>query len=430
MNTLVTQVVNKLRSEKKIPGIIDPGRIPVPAVNKVELYLTLNCNDYCPHCITNSGPGNTLTLQPDAVEKIIKNIKKFSILNHLGSLLGPGRYSCIPDKNLKQLETLAKPPGRLDRRIKEAYSAALQGREDISFWTTEKGEEIKLPFGRPSLRLSGGEFFQWPHRLNGEIVETEDRLEYQKKLLDKIREDLPYYDIWILTNGKFAGNLSITDKTIEKWTNSGKDAQRDGKTRICISLDMFHTPPPNSTVEDMLYRIWTSCKRKGACSPFLYGVPNNRISLLGRAFKNFGTGMQREKMINRSGSLINPVKDLVIDPVDLISSDGCNEVKGFLVQQGHKSIIANNIVVSPEGNLVFCCACLGNYGDFVSEPEKCLKNLVVNPVSLMLRKADTATELLNTAVKLDPSIKIFGKGIHPAVTGSTCYQMISGERID
>jgi hypothetical protein len=194
---------------------------------------------------------------------------------------------------------------------------------------------------------------------------------------------------------------------------------------------MFHTPPKNSTIEEMLHRTWTSCKKNGAYSPFLYGVPNDRISLLGRAFKNFKVGIIEKNLnINRSGSQVNPVKDLVVDPVDLISSDGCNEVKGFSVQHGSKGILVNNIVVSPDGHMVFCCACLGTYGNFVSKPEECLKNMVMDPVSLMLRKGDTSIDLLNTAVKLDPTIKIFGKGVHPAVTGSTCYQMISGERIE
>jgi len=48
---------------------------------------------------------------------------------------------------------------------------------------------------------------------------------------------------------------------------------------------------------------------------------------------------------------------------------------------------------------------------------------------LMLRRAETAIPLLNTAVELDPTIKVLGAGEHPAVTGSTCYQLMTGKRL-
>lgn len=427
VNTLVTEVVEQLKKKNKMPSWPEET-IPIPAINNVELNLTFHCNDHCPHCITESGPEKEESLDPDDANRIINNIKEFSIINRLYVLFGSGEFECNEIQICKKLSSSQLPPKELTISLKEEYSTCLQGKYRTSAW--HKGrDKILLNFGRPSIRLSGGEFYMWPYAVSGESVGEKDRLEYQSRFLLHLRESLPEYDIWILTNGRFAHDQEHTDKVIENWAKSQQLYKTKGKIRICISADIFHQPPRGSTIEEMLERIWLSCKKFNLSSPFIYGIPNNRIGYIGRAFQKFTCGIiKKSKIRNISKSKFNPLTDLIVDPIDLIETDGCREVKGFYFSNGSNGIIANNIVISPSGRMVFCCACLGDYGDFVTSPAICLRNMVVHPVSLMLRSAKTSIDLLNSAVELDPSIKVLGSGEHPAVTASTCYQMMSGKR--
>ncbi len=429
MNQLVTRVIDELRREKKMPASPDSLKIPVPAVNKVELYLSLNCNDRCPHCITDSGPDIAGAMNPDDAASLIRNLGEWSITRRLGLLFGPGRFRSPVPAPFRKLEKMKSPPKKLDDSLKELYSDSIQGKDRVSEWIMEDGS-VELNFGRPSVRLSGGEFFMWPGQAWGRTLTVEERLRHQGKLINDIRKELPEYDIWILTNGRFATEREKTDAVLKEWARGGDENRGGGRTRVIISVDMFHRPPPGRTVEEMLEFIWKACRDNGLPAPFLYGIPNNRIGLLGRALRNFPAGtISRGSLENLSKSRLNPVKDVYGDPIDLMTDDGCVEVKGFFFRHGNTGILANNAVISPEGRLVFCCACLGDYGDFATKPEQSLRNMVTNPVSVMLRNSATAADLLNTAARLDPTITVLGSGKYAAVTGSTCYQMMTGERL-
>ncbi len=179
----------------------------------------------------------------------------------------------------------------------------------------------------------------------------------------------------------------------------------------------------------MLDSIWGASRRHGLGAPFLYGVPNNRIGYLGRAFGRFEVGtLEPHEIENASCSPFNPVSCMSVDPIDLVCQGGCKEVRGFYFEHAGGCLLANNIVISPSGRMVYCCACLGDYGDFVNEPGRCLERVVLDPVSMMLRRTETVVPLLETAAELDPTIEVLGTGPHPAVTASTCYQMMTGER--
>jgi len=92
-------------------------------------------------------------------------------------------------------------------------------------------------------------------------------------------------------------------------------------------------------------------------------------------------------------------------------------------------MLVDNIVIMTTGQLAYCCVCVGDFGNFLYEPENALKSITTDPVAMMLRREQTAINLLNIAVELDPTIKVFGYGKNAAVTGSTCYQFLSGKRI-
>jgi hypothetical protein len=92
-------------------------------------------------------------------------------------------------------------------------------------------------------------------------------------------------------------------------------------------------------------------------------------------------------------------------------------------------MFVNNIIVMPSGRLAYCCVCVGDFGDFVNDPEECMKNCMRDPIAMMLRHKLTAASLLNTAAQMDPTIKLFKEGENAAVTGSTCYQLLSGKRV-
>lgn len=429
MNDLVAAVIEKARQRGVLPSIPEAIAVSVPAINKVEFYPTFRCNDRCAHCITKSGPERTETLRPDDAATIVKHIAHFSTLRRLKLLYGDGRFRCDPPDGCRELEAMEGPPRQLTDSLKRAYADCLQGKGHSAKWISGSSS-FDLNFGRPSIRISGGEFFMWPFEIDGHVLADDDRLDEQGKLLGKMRSLLPEYDVWILTNGRFATSRERADRVIERWARHANAPTAGGKTRICISVDVFHTPPRTSSVEQMLARIWPASRTYGLGAPFLYGIPNNRIGYLGRAFGRFPIGqLKKGRIKNVSRSAFNPPTDITVDPIDLIATDGCKEVKGFVFEHGSACLLANNVVVAPPGHLVYCCACLGDYGDFVSEPQRCLKRMVTDPMSLMLRRADTVMPMMNIAVELDPTIKVFGSGEHAAVTGSTCYQLMTGERL-
>ena len=72
----------------------------------------------------------------------------------------------------------------------------------------------------------------------------------------------------------------------------------------------------------------------------------------------------------------------------------------------------------------------GDYGDFINSPETALAQILRDPVALMLRQGKTTMDFLNLAVSMDPSIKVFGSTENDKATGSTCYQVLSGKRIN
>ena len=403
--------------------------MPLPAINDVELYPTFRCNDRCVHCITKSGPEREEALSPADAITAVRHIAEFSLLRRLEKIYGDGEFRCELPRKCRELEAMERPPKRLSESLKTAYADCLQGRGYTSKWVGGSSC-FDLNFGRPSIRISGGEFFMWPSKVNGEELSEDQRIHFQGDLLREIRALLPDYDVWILTNGLFAVSRERANKVIERWAEHANSPDAEGKTRICISVDVFHRPPPRSSVEEMLDRIWTATRKCGFGAPFLYGIPNNRIGYLGRAFGRFKVGkLAKHEIKNVSGSPFNPVASITVDPIDLVSTDGCREVQGFYFQHGSVGLIANNIVIAPSGHLVYCCACLGDYGDFVHAPQQCLERIVTDPVSVMLRRSETTIVLLNTAVELDPSITVFGTGEYAAATGSTCYQMMTGERI-
>ena len=428
MNALTARVVESLRRRRLLTSFPPGARLPVPTVNKVEFYPSFHCNDNCPHCITRSGPDREETLSPDDAVAVVRRVAEFSVLKRLREIFGGGEFRCEAPDRCRELEALEDPPGRLSDPLKAAYADCLQGRGCTSKWVVDSSS-MELNFGRPSIRISGGEFSLWPFKVDGEEQPKERRSYFQSRLLEEIRTSLPEYDVWILTNGRFAVNQDRADEIIKSWAEGAGTRAGGGRTRVCVSVDVFHRPPPKSTVEEMLSRMWTACRECGLGAPFIYGISNNRVGYLGRAFARFEAGtMAPHQIRNISGSSFNPVTSITVDPVDLVGADGCREVKGFYFEHGPACVLANNIVVAPSGHLVYCCACLGDYGDFVHEPRACLERLVTEPVSMMLRRAGTVAPLLQTAIELDPTIAVFGTGEHAGVTASTCYQMMTGER--
>jgi len=93
-------------------------------------------------------------------------------------------------------------------------------------------------------------------------------------------------------------------------------------------------------------------------------------------------------------------------------------------------IPVNNINIAPDGHITFCCAQFGDYGDFVKNPKNTLKNLIINPISYMLRNAESIDNLLRLVVELNPTIKLFPDGTTRYATGTTCYQFLTGKRLD
>jgi len=429
MNSLVTQVVETLRRRSLLPEVPEAVARFVPAINKVELYPTFCCNDRCAHCITCSGPQRRQTLAPEDAGTVLEHVRDYSILTRLRQLLGDGRFCCDVPEQQRQLEVMAHPPRRLTDSLKSAYADCLQGKGQSAKWVSGSGSSA-LNFGRPSVRISGGEFFMWPAEVNGRTLSEGERIAEQGRLLERARAILPEHDVWILTNGRFATSRERADAVVDRWARGANAPSVGGRTRIGISVDVFHRPPPGSTVEEMLQRIWQPALAHGLGAPFLYGLPNHRIGYLGRTFGRFPVGrLEKGRIPNASRSTFNPVGDIIVDPVDLVASGGCREVRGFVFQHGAGCSPANNIVVAPSGRLVYCCACLGEYGDFVHEPEQALRRMLTDPIARMLRLAETVVPLMNTAVELDPTIKVLGRGEHSAVTASTCYQLMTGRRL-
>lgn len=429
MNSLVKKVVRTVTEQKHVPDF-STTHVPIPAVNKAELYLTFKCNDRCAHCITRSGPERRELMLPKQANTLLENLAQFSVTRRLEAVCGPGRMVSVDNDRRQKLEEMKSPPAVLTEELKQDYSDALQGRGLKAEWITSK-QRIPLNFSRPSIRLSGGEFFMWPFELNGRRLSLKERLEFQQNFLRRARERLPEYDIWILTNGRFVRDNAIAEQVIRHWSvNSSQEDQGRARTRICVSVDVFHRPPEGSSIEEMLDRLWKFCNQYNMSAPFLYGITNQRIGFLGRVIDHFAPGiLSKEAIENVSGSRINPIKDILVDPVDLTETEGCREVKGFYFDHQNRGFIANDVAVDPKGHLVYCCACLGDYGDFLSSPAETLRRIVTDPISIMLRSSENTIRLMNTAVGLDPTIRVLGKAPHPAATASTCYQMMTGIRV-
>jgi len=427
MSATLETVLATLSARDLIPQFPDGFQVPLPAINKVEFYLSFYGNDCCSHCITDSGPHRKEVMQPHNIRPILENVAKYSVINRLRGVANGGKFVFDLPGKCKKLDDLAEPPEKMTDELIQQYSDCLMGKGYSSKWVKEDST-VDLNFGRPSVRLSGGEFYTWPHELDGRKIAENERLVYQKALLDNIREILPEYDIFILTNGRFAESDEKANRVIEHW--AGDPTTAGGRTRMSISLDMFHRPPNGSTVEQMLKRIWAGNKASGLGAPFLYGINNHWVALAGRALEEFGCchGCKVE-FKNVSGSSYNPEGDIKLDPVDLVASGGCRELKGFVCETERGAILVNNIVIMPTGQLAYCCVCVGDFGNFLQKPEDALKSIMTDPIAMMLRREQTAINLLNIAVELDPTIKVFGYGKNVAVTGSTCYQLLSGKRI-
>ena len=429
MNNLSEKALDRINSKRVIPELPGWDAIPHPAINKAELYLSFHGNDHCAHCITCSGPHREELMPPEMAFKAVKNISKYSILQSLEKELGNGAYRSKCSEKSKTFDRSQNPPEILSDQVIQDYADCIMGKGYTSSWISED-QVFHLNFGRPSIRLSGGEFFTWPHRLHGKKTPEEERLYHQKKLLSHIRKTLPEYDIWILTNGRFAENAEKADKVIQHWAPQDSHDDNGAKTRITVSVDAFHRPPRNSTVEEMLNRLWSSTAKYNMPSPYIYSVTHKKVFLVGRAFTRFHYGFIPGDMIsNVSGSSLNEYDSLYGDPNDLMESDGCDELKGFVCRTPDGIIIANNIVINYNGHLAYCCVCVGDYGDFISNPQHTLKQIIFDPVSLMLKNGESAAEFLGAAVDLDPSIKLFGNSNHTRAMGSTCYQVLSGRRI-
>lgn len=428
MNDLTKRVLQEAQKR----GIVPEKRptMPMAYISSAELYLTFYCNDTCLHCITNSGPNRKEIMSPENAHKVIENISKYSILDPLQRLYGNGEYRFTPPPQCGQLDEMREPPSKLTYSLMQTYNVCAVGHGCISEWITAE-ETHRLYFRKPAIRLSGGEFFMWPKKINGRNLSEDERLRHQGQLIHQIRSKLPDYDLWILTNGRFATDQRRSDNVLRRWAEFADSSGSQSKVRVCISVDVFHRPPPDGMISDMVKRIWKSSWEYRFMAPHLYGVPNQSIVLVGRAFKNFRPGkLQRNEVKNVSRSSFNPVTYLRFEPNDLTENGGCQEAKGFVVESNESNLLGHNIFIDPSGEMVYCCACLGSYGNFVNNPQECLHNIVTDPLACALRKKDTVIPLLELAVELDPTITLLGTGEHKAVTGSTCYQLLSGARLD
>ncbi len=424
-NKFCNKVLDEAIKRDIVPNIPKLENTPIPAIHKIEWDLTFHCNDYCNHCVTDSGPKCKEFTTINDSYKIIENIQRYNLLSRIKELYnGKAEFEFSSSSILEKLEKMKKPPTQLNDKLSRSYLECLHG-TNYQTLLKVKNSEKKLNFGRPHIRLSGGEFFTWPNN----DMKIEKRLKAQTKFLKKIREKLPDYDIWILTNGRFASSENYSDEVINFWSkNLEIEDKKTGKTRICISTDPFHSPPIDSTINDMLKRIWRSCKKYNFSAPFLYGIHGKEIYYAGRAFDKFNLG-RLNKLKNKSKSDFNPPKNYRVTTKDLIESDGCNELKGFFVKIKNNAFIpVNNININPSGHLTFCCAQVGDYGDFVNHPENTLKNIIINPISFILRRKKTAIPFLNLAYKMDSEIEIPKNVENAAVVSSTCYQMLSGKR--
>lgn len=430
MNLTRSRLIEQAKANGMLPEIPKNVQLPTPSINKVELYPSFHGNDSCTHCITNSGPHRKNLLHPEKANIAIKNVAKHSILTTLSKLLPNGEFQFIAPKSISRLDTSPHPPASLENCLIQEYADSIMGKGASTLWHYGH-QSLLLNFGRPSIRISGGEFFTWPHQLNGEKIPLQQRLSFQQNLLATIRYELPDYDIWILTNGRFAENDQLTDVVVSHWSSiKNVDNNSGGRTRIAISVDPFHKPPKGSSIEQMLSRLWKSSLHHLNAAPYVYGVTQKRLFLVGRALNHFNQGaISCSNYKKTTDSPLFNLGRLEGDPNNLVESDGCNELKGFICQTPAGAVLVNNIVINDMGNLAYCCVGVGNYGDFLNSPQEALQQMLKDPISLMLRNGSTAEKLLNLAVAIDPSIKTFGDSQFERATGSTCYQILSGKRV-
>jgi len=422
-NPLLNDLLLNLRDEGLLPEdpSVNNSCIPTPLVNSVELYLSFHGNDCCSHCLTFSGPHREEVLSPEDAYKILLSLREHSLIKRIKGEKGfkELRFYRSPEKCA--LDNREKPPESFSRDLVSLYADCLQGVGDITV-IEKKTASCQLRKSRPTIRLSGGEFYLWPHRIDDRETTEEERAGCQRLLLETIRYLLPEYDIWILTNGRFAESRECAERTVRNWLDFSEYRTRRNQTRICLSVDCFHQPPRGRTRRDMLRYIWKAARKYSDTAPYIYGIPDYKVFLTGRALENFDYRPQKY-----GTTAANPCP-AETDPTFLTDTDGCREVKGFLYAEGSRCIPVNNIVIDPLGNLCYCCACVGNYGSFLHYPEQSLRRVLTDPVSRLIRKGNTAEVFLNRAVELDPEIKIFGNSPREKAAGSTCYQVLSGFR--
>ena len=65
-----------------------------------------------------------------------------------------------------------------------------------------------------------------------------------------------------------------------------------------------------------------------------------------------------------------------------------------------------------------------------NKPTGDLKNIIINPISFMLRNAYHVEKFLKLAVDLDPTINLFPEEATKYATGTTCYQFLTGIRLN
>ncbi|MCG8569434.1 MAG: hypothetical protein MJB14_04785 [Spirochaetes bacterium] len=425
---LISQVIEKSRKKGYIKTLPKHLTQLLPAIHNVELYLSFYGNDQCSHCITCSGPHRKETLSPLNAQKIISNIALYRIKNFIIHINGAGNYEFTHSPIKAALDKLPQPPLPFSNEILADYNQQMLNKDESASWKKIDTEE-KLNFNRPSIRLSGGEFYCWPHQIEGKILTEAERLICQQELIQRIHQKLPEYDIWILTNGRFAESQEQADRVIQHWQVPAH-LRTSNRIRISLSIDPFHAPPHYSNHKQMIKRIWQSALKHLHHAPYIYSLARKKIFLAGRALQ------QINPKCHFKGHLHDQVNDLFSESVhletealDLEKNNGCDEVKGFICSTHNGSFLANNLYIHPQGNLAYCCACVGNYGDFIHHPEETLKNMVTDPISVMLRHGKSAACLMNMAIQLDPSLDILKNTSFPAANGTICYQLLSGKRI-
>ena len=147
MSPTLGKVLAELSKRDLIPQFPDGFQVPLPAINKVELYLSFYGNDCCAHCIVNAGPHRKEVMQPHNIRPVLENIAKFSIINRLRAVAGGGEFVFDLPAKCKKLDELAEPPEKMTEELIQKYSDCLMGKGYSSKWVKEYST-IDLDFGR------------------------------------------------------------------------------------------------------------------------------------------------------------------------------------------------------------------------------------------------------------------------------------------